>query len=79
MDYVLRNMGVKHLIVVGMLTNQCVEGTIRDAANKGYLCTLVTDATSAHTLEEQSSGEFNLKGFARLLTTEELITEIYAQ
>lgn len=34
-DYVLRNMGVTSLVLVGMITNQCVESSARDAADLG--------------------------------------------
>lgn len=33
--YVLRNLGVTSLVLVGMVTNQCVESTARDAADLG--------------------------------------------
>src|SRR5262249_34429571 len=39
-DYVLGNLGVKHLIVSGVLTDQCVDSTVRDACDLGYLVTL---------------------------------------
>jgi ureidoacrylate peracid hydrolase len=34
-DYVLRNLGVTSVVLVGMITNQCVESTARDAADLG--------------------------------------------
>ena len=36
-DYILRNLGVKQLIISGLLTDQCVESAIRDACELGYL------------------------------------------
>jgi ureidoacrylate peracid hydrolase len=45
-DYVLRNLGVRSLIVAAMMTDQCVESAVRDACDLGYLVTLVTDAAS---------------------------------
>ena len=41
-DSILRNLGVKHLILVGCLTDQCVESAVRDACDLNYLVTLVT-------------------------------------
>jgi ureidoacrylate peracid hydrolase len=29
-DYVLRNLGVRSLVVVGLLTEQCIDSTVRD-------------------------------------------------
>ena len=43
-DYVLRNLGMRSLIVTGIMTDQCVESAVRDACDLGYLVTLVTDA-----------------------------------
>ncbi|MEX0300513.1 MAG: isochorismatase family cysteine hydrolase, partial [Kordiimonas sp.] len=43
-DYVLRNLGVEQLIITGLLTDQCVESSVRDACDKGYIVKLVEDA-----------------------------------
>ena len=48
-DYVLRNLGTRHLIVCGVVTDQCVDMAVRDAADRGYLVTLVEDACATHT------------------------------
>lgn len=42
MDYLLRNLGVRHLVLCGALTDQCVEHAVRDACDLGYLVTMVT-------------------------------------
>lgn len=39
-DYVLRCLGVKQLILAGSLTDQCVESAVRDACDMNYLVTL---------------------------------------
>ncbi len=59
-DYILRNIGVKHLILSGLLTDQCVESAVRDACDLGYLVTLVTDACATYTPEQQ---EYALKAW----------------
>ncbi|TIM34017.1 MAG: cysteine hydrolase, partial [Mesorhizobium sp.] len=43
-DYVLKNLGVRYLIVAGIMTDQCVDMAVRDAADRGYLVTCVSDA-----------------------------------
>ena len=35
-EYLLRNMGIETLVVTGFLTDQCVDHTIRDAADRGF-------------------------------------------
>jgi nicotinamidase-related amidase len=49
LDQILRNMGVDTLWVTGIVTEGCVELTARDAADKGYHVTLVTDAVASST------------------------------
>ena len=44
--YVLGNLGVKHLVVCGVLTDQCVDSTVRDAMFRDYLCVLLQDCMS---------------------------------
>jgi hypothetical protein len=42
LDYVLRSMGVKQVLLCGCVTDQCVEHAVRDACDLGYLVTMVT-------------------------------------
>jgi nicotinamidase-related amidase len=46
-DYLLRNLGIRHLVVAGVLTDQCVDMAVRDAADRGYLVACVADACAA--------------------------------
>jgi nicotinamidase-related amidase len=46
-DQILRNMGRDMLWICGVVTEGCVELTTRDAADKGYYCTLVTDGCAS--------------------------------
>ena len=48
-DYVLRNLGVARLIVAGVVTDQCVDMAVRDAADRGYLVSLPEDACATYT------------------------------
>jgi nicotinamidase-related amidase len=50
-DDVLRRMGIDHLVMTGIVTDGCVELSSRDAADRGYRVTLVSDACSASTPE----------------------------
>jgi nicotinamidase-related amidase len=42
LDYILRSLGVKYLILAGCVTDQCVESAVRDACDLHYYVTLVT-------------------------------------
>jgi ureidoacrylate peracid hydrolase len=75
-DYVLRNLGVRFLIMVGVLTDQCVDSAVRDACDLGYLVTVVIDACATHTPERHTSSLVNNRGYCRQLTTEQLMAEI---
>lgn len=48
-DKVLFNLDVRQLIVTGVVTEGCVEMTARDAADRGYLVTLVSDGCASST------------------------------
>ncbi|MBB4302559.1 nicotinamidase-related amidase [Rhodobium orientis] len=75
-DYILRNLGVKQLVIAGLVTDQCVESAIRDACDLGYLVTEVTDACATYTQERHDFSLRAIKGYCRQVTTEELIAEI---
>jgi nicotinamidase-related amidase len=47
LDYLLKQRGISHVILVGLVANTCLEGTGRFASELGYHVTLVTDATAA--------------------------------
>ena len=45
LDAILRQFGLKYLIVTGCTTSICVESTIRDAMFRDYSCVLLADCT----------------------------------
>ena len=51
LDQQLKQHGISHVIVVGLLANTCIESTGRYAMELGYHVTLVRDATAAFTKE----------------------------
>ncbi|MDG9666251.1 cysteine hydrolase [Hahella sp. CR1] len=50
LDQLLEKQGVKHLVIVGMMTHMCVNTTVRAAAEHGYGVTLIGDATATRDL-----------------------------
>lgn len=46
-ERLLKSWGVEQLVLTGVSTNSCVEGTARDAADRGYRCLLVEDGCGA--------------------------------
>ncbi len=75
-DYILRNLGVRQLVICGMLTDQCVESAVRDACDLGYLVTEVTDACLTITPERQENSLKAIKGYCRQVTTAQLLAEL---
>jgi ureidoacrylate peracid hydrolase len=75
-DYVLRNLGVKSLIIAGILTDQCVDSAVRDACDLGYLVTVPTDACATLSQERHDWSLRNNRGYCRQVTTEVLVAEI---
>ena len=74
--YTLRNLNMEQLIVCGQLTNQCIESAVRDAADLGFFVTVAADACAAKSLQEHDQGLQGMKGFARILTTRDIIQEL---
>ncbi|MCB8839459.1 isochorismatase family cysteine hydrolase [Aurantimonas sp. VKM B-3413] len=77
-DYVLRNLEIKQLILCGVVTDQCVESAVRDACDLGYLVTLVPDACATFTQERQQASVRAIAGYCRQRSTEELLAELSA-
>jgi nicotinamidase-related amidase len=59
-EMVLRQLGVASLIVTGVSTNCCVETTARDAADRGFACVIVDEATADY---DPGSHEAALRAF----------------
>lgn len=77
-DYVLRNLGTRYLVIAGFLTDQCIESAVRDACDLGYLVTLVTDACATLSPERQQNSLNAIKGYCRQITTAEFLSELSA-
>jgi nicotinamidase-related amidase len=77
LEFILKNMGIEQLFVTGVVTNMCVEGSARTAAEFGFDVFLIDDACAAwspeihrHTLES-----FALL-FGWVMTTDEALATL---
>jgi len=78
-EYVLRNLGVTGLFIVGVYSNECVSTAIRDACDLGFYVTLISDATATVTPELQQATLTTMKDrYARVLSTKEALAELAA-
>lgn len=76
-EYVLRNLGIEYLVVYGVVTDQCVESAIRDAADRGFLVTQVEDCCAAETDENHRTSIESMRGhYCRTRSTDEVIAEM---
>lgn len=75
-DYVLRNIGIDTVLVTGFLTDQCVDHTIRDGADRGFYMTCIADACATESAERHEAAFSAFKGYCRIRTTEEVVVEL---
>ncbi|MNI84628.1 Peroxyureidoacrylate/ureidoacrylate amidohydrolase RutB [compost metagenome] len=75
-DYVLRNLETRHLIIAGIVTDQCVDMAVRDAADRGYLVTLVEDACATYTAERHQACLEAIKGYCWVTDTQTVIDRL---
>lgn len=77
LNYVLTNMDIDALYICGVYTNECVETTVRDACDLGYLVTLIDDACTTVTKDLHVASLATLRDrYARVISTDEAIAEI---
>lgn len=75
-DYVLRNLGIRYLIIAGCLTDQCIDSAVRDACDLGYLVTVPTDACVTLSAERHEWALRNNRGYCRQVSSRALLEEI---
>ena len=76
-DSLLRALGCEQLYMAGVSTNMCVETTAREAADRGYLVTLVEDAcgTTHEDLHHVTLRNFQ-RLFGRVRSTDQALAEM---
>jgi len=78
-EFVLRNLGVEFLVIYGVMTDQCVETTVRDAADRGFLVTQIEDACAAETEAGHRRSIEAMDGhYCRMRSAEQMVAEIAA-
>ena len=75
-EYVLRNLRVEYVMVMGVVTDQCVETAVRDGCDRGFLMTVVDDACATHSDARHRESLIGIRGYCRVRTTGQLITEL---
>lgn len=83
LDYVLRRIvGTSNkprcFVVAGNGAERAVESTVRDGSDKGYIISVATDAILGSSPAAEARAQYNLKGFARIRTTDQILSEVAA-
>jgi nicotinamidase-related amidase len=77
LEYILRNLGITGLFVVGVYSNECVSTAVRDACDLGFYVTLISDGIATVTPELQKATITTMRDrYARVLDTSSAIAEI---
>ncbi len=75
-EYVMRAMGIEYVLVMGIVTDQCVETAVRDGCDRGFLMTVIEDACATHSQDRHDFSLKGIKGYCRVRTTDAVIHEI---
>ena len=78
-EYVLRNLGIEYILVMGMVTDQCVETAVRDGCDRGFLVTVIDDACVTYSEQRHRESLIGIKGYCRVRTTNQVIAELESQ
>ena len=77
LDYVLRNMGIRTLIMTGVMTSGCVESSVRDAKDLGYGMIVVSDACASWTEELHQASLRVVDGvFGKVMSSDQVLNRV---
>ncbi|WP_018182953.1 isochorismatase family cysteine hydrolase [Kaistia granuli] len=75
-EYLMRNIGIDTVIVTGFLTDQCVDHTVRDGADRGFRMICPVDACTTDSRERHDNALAAFKGYCRQEDTTTLVDEL---
>ena len=76
-DLILRSNNISRLVFVGGLTDACVSSSVREAYDRGYLCTVIEDACIAPSQKDHIAALRSLgKYYAWVTSTEVLLSSL---
>jgi len=82
LDTWLAQRSIRRLVICGVTTEVCVHSTLREAVDRGFVCTTVADATAASQPELQAPAlaMIGVEGgiFGRVATTAEVVATWHA-
>ncbi len=80
LEMLLRERGIRTVIVMGLITDVCVSSTARDAFQLDFLAVTLSDCTATSTLARHEASLATIAGsFGRVCTSEEVLAAWQAQ
>jgi nicotinamidase-related amidase len=73
LDYLLRNIGIEDVFVVGFLSDQCIDHAVKDGADRGYYMSCVHDACAAESEMRHKAALDCFRGYCRMIATEDAV------
>ena len=77
-DYVLRNMNIRYLIVAGVVTDQCVDMAVRDASDRGYMVSVAADACATYSQVRHDTALKAFGGYGWISDTATIVARLGA-
>lgn len=78
LEYVLRNIGIESVIVVGVVTDQCVDMALRDGSDRGFFMICASDACTSYTEARHQNALRAQYRSIRMSTTTDIVRELEA-
>lgn len=80
LETLLRERGIRTVVVMGLITDVCVSSTARDAFQLDFLAVTLSDCTATSTLARHEASLATIAGsFGRVCTSEEVLAAWQAQ
>ena len=67
---------VSQLVITGILSNQCVESAVRDAADRGFYVTVAEEAIATKDEVDHQQALKNMRAFARICRYKDILKEM---
>ena len=75
-EYLVRNIGLDTVVVTGFLTDQCIDHTVRDGADRGLRMVCPVDACTTDSQARHLGALAAFKGYCRLSDTATLLGDL---
>ncbi|MEO6607987.1 MAG: isochorismatase family cysteine hydrolase [Aestuariivirga sp.] len=75
-EYLMRNIGIDTVVVTGFLTDQCIDHTVRDGADRGFRMVCPIDACTTDSESRHQNALAAFKGYCRQAETSVLVDEL---